>query len=414
VQLKQSGWQWLAWLALSCLLGLAALGARAAAPADAQNVTVEYFGREGCPHCAKAEEFLAELGKEQPQLRIVKRDVQKEPAAMDRLAQLVQENKAGMARVPAIFAGGQLFIGFSEEIRTDKLIRGALAGQRAQTTSVAEASACDAEESLSCPSSGHTNAGANVGAAPAAPAPENFEVNFFGRTLTLDDVGLPAFSLAMGVLDGFNPCSMWVLLLMISILAPLNDRRRMLAIAGTFVLVQGIAYFIFMAAWLNLFLLIGMSRGSQLVIAAIALLAGFINVKDFFAFGRGISLSIPERAKPGIYQRIRGLLHAPTLTAAIVGAIVLAVLVQIVEFLCTSGFPALFTRILTLRELETSSYYGYMLLYIAAYMFDDVVVLGTGVILLSRHRLQEKEGRWLKLISGLVMIGLGVYLVLGG
>jgi hypothetical protein len=216
------------------------------------------------------------------------------------------------------------------------------------------------------------------------------------------------------VLDGFNPCSMWVLLLMISILAPLNDRRRMLAIAGTFVLVQGIAYFIFMAAWLNLFLLIGMSRGSQLVIAAIALIAGFINVKDFFAFGRGISLSIPERAKPGIYQRIRGLLHAPTLTAAIVGAIVLAVLVQVVEFLCTSGFPALFTRILTLRELETSSYYGYMLLYIAAYMFDDVVVLGTGVILLSRHRLQEKEGRWLKLISGLVMIGLGVYLALGG
>jgi glutaredoxin len=162
VLLKQSGWQWLAWLALSCLLGLTALGARAAAPSDAQGVTIEYFGREGCPHCAKAQAFLDELGKEQPQLRIVKRDVQKEPAAMDRLAQLVQENKAGMARVPAIFAGGQLFIGFSEEIRTDKLIRGALAGQRAQTTSVAEASACDAEESLSCPSSGHANAGANV------------------------------------------------------------------------------------------------------------------------------------------------------------------------------------------------------------------------------------------------------------
>ena len=410
MQLKQSGWRWLAWLALGCLLGLATLAARAAAaPADAP-VTVEYFGREGCPHCAKAQEFLAELGKEQPQLRIVKRDVQKEPAAMDRLAQLVQEHKAGMARVPAILAGGQLFIGFSEEVRTDKLIRGALAGQRAHTTSVGEASTCDAEESLSCPSSGH----ANVGAAPPTPAPQNFELNLFGRTITLDDVGLPAFSLAMGFLDGFNPCSMWVLLLMISILAPLNDRRRMLAIAGTFVLVQGIAYFIFMAAWLNLFLLIGMSRGSQLVIAAIALIAGFINVKDFFAFGKGVSLSIPDRAKPGIYQRMRGLLHAPTLTAAIVGAIVLAVLVQVVEFLCTSGFPALFTRILTLRELESASYYGYMLLYIAAYMVDDIVVLGTGVILLSRHRLQEKEGRWLKLVSGLVMIGLGVYLALGG
>ena len=91
--------------------------------------------------------------------------------------------------------------------------------------------------------------------------------------------------------------------------------------------------------------------------------------------------------------------------------IVLAILVQIVEFLCTSGFPALFTRILTLRELDTASYYGYLLLYIAAYMIDDIVILGIGVAMLSRHRLQEREGRVLKLISGLVMIGLGLYLV---
>jgi hypothetical protein len=207
---------------------------------------------------------------------------------------------------------------------------------------------------------------------------------------------------------------MWVLLLMISLLAPLNDRKRMVAIAGTFVLVEGIAYFIFMAAWLNLFLLIGVSRAVTLVVAAIAIAAGLINLKDVVAFGRGISLSIPESAKPGIYSRMRGLLHAPTMTAAIVGAAVLAVLVQVVEFMCTSGFPALFTRILTLHELPTASYYGYMLLYIAAYMLDDIIILSIGVIMLSRHRLQEKEGRVLKLVSGLVMVGLGIYLIFVG
>ncbi len=87
---------------------------------------------------------------------------------------------------------------------------------------------------------------------------------------------------------------------------------------------------------------------------------------------------------------------------------------QIVEFLCTSGFPALFTRIPTLKELETWTYYGYILLYIAAYMLDDLIILGIGVTLLSRHRLQEKEGRVLKLISGLVMVGLGIYLIVDG
>jgi glutaredoxin len=367
-------------------------------------VVVELFVREGCPHCAKAEEFLARLAKERPELRIVVRDVRKDRTALDRLKEIAQVERVGAPRVPAVYAGGQLILGYSEAAGTDKLIRNALAGRSgtgAPATDQAGA-ACDAEESLSC------------AASPEEGAPQPYEISVFGRTFTLDEIGLPAFTLVMGLLDGFNPCSMWVLILMISLLAPLNNRRRMLAVAGTFVLVEGIAYFAFMAAWLNLFLIIGLSRASQLVIAGLAIVAGAINLKDFWGLGRGISLSIPEGAKPGIYARMRSILHAENLTAAIFGTIVLALLVQVVEFLCTSGFPALFTRILTLRELDPIAYYGYLLLYIAAYMLDDVVVLTIGVVTLSRHRLQEKEGRWLKLISGLVMVGLGVYLIVDG
>ena len=389
------------WLALA-----AGIAGAADAPAAPDANKIEVFVREGCPHCAKAEEFLGQLAKERPELVIGIRDVTKEPAAMDRLIEVVKQYGGGAARVPAILVRGQLIMGYSEEASTDKLILAALAGRGGTGAHTAGAAGtCEAEDAVACK---------RPGAAAEAPPPEAFSIDFFGRKLTLDDVGLPLFTLAMGLLDGFNPCSMWVLLLMISILAPLNDRKRMLAIAGTFVLIQGLAYFVFMAAWLNLFLLIGLSRASQLVIAAIAIVAGLVNLKDFFALGRGISLSIPERAKPGIYARIRGLLHAPTLTAAIVGAVILALLVQIVEFLCTSGFPALFTRILTLQELDTATYYGYLLLYIAAYMLDDLIILGIGVTLLSRHRLQEKEGRVLKLISGLVMVGLGIYLIVDG
>ncbi len=219
------------------------------------------------------------------------------------------------------------------------------------------------------------------------------------------------FTLGLGLLDGFNPCSMWVLILMISLLAPMNNRGRMLAVAGTFVAVEGIVYFVFMAAWLNLFLLIGLSRASELIIAAIAILAGAINLKDFWGLGWGVTLSIPAAAKPGIYAHIRAILQAKNLAGAMAGAVVLAVLVQIVEFLCTSGFPALFTRILTLKEPGFFGYYAYLLLYNLAYMLDDIIVLGIGVITLSQRRLQEREGRWLKLASGLVMVGLGIYLI---
>ena len=365
---------------------------------------IEAFVREGCPHCAKAELFLTQLKQEHPALHIVMQDVSTAPAALERLKLLAESMNVKSARVPAFAVGGQLILGFSDEATTGKLIRDALTQQGVTAALPNEPStSCEAEESLSC--------GPDT-PPPAQPSPsDSFQITFLGHTLTLDDVGLPLFTLAMGLLDGFNPCSMWVLILMISLLAPMNNRGRMFAVAGTFVLVEGIAYFLFMAAWLNLFIFIGLSRVSELAIAAIALVAGAINLKDFWAYGWGVSLSIPKAAKPGIYTRIRAILQAKNLTGAIIGAVVLAVLVQIVEFLCTSGFPALFTRILTLKEPDAFGYYAYLLLYNLAYMLDDIMVLSIGVITLSQRRLQEKEGRWLKLISGLVMVGLGVYLI---
>jgi glutaredoxin len=367
-----------------------------------QSPDIEVFVRAGCPHCARAEEFLSQLQREQPGLRIVIRDVSREPAAMERLQQIAASHGTALVRVPAFFVGGQLIVGYSVDASTDKLIRDSLARAHPSVQQSNAASSCEAAESYTC----------GPDSVKSTPKPEIFAIDFFGYNVSLDEVGLPLFTLAMGLLDGFNPCSMWVLILMISLLAPLNNRPRMLAIAGTFVAVEGIAYFLFMSAWLNLFLLIGLSRASEIVIAVLALLAGAINLKDFRWFGRGVSLSIPAAAKPGIYARMRRILHAENMTAALIGTVVLAVLVQIVEFMCTSGFPALFTRILTLRHLDSMTYYGYLLLYDAAYMLDDVIVLAIGVITLSQHRLQEKEGRWLKLISGLVMVGLGIYLLI--
>jgi glutaredoxin len=382
-------------LCLFLLLTLTCAGASLASTQDtSQAADIEVFVREGCPHCAKAEEFLARLQREQPGLRIVIRDVSREPAALDRLQRIAQERGEKMLRVPAFFLRGQLLVGYSDEATTGRLIRDALSGGPGLRIG-RSAENCEASGARPCEEA----------------APGRYVVDLLGHSVALDDVGLPLFTVVLGLLDGFNPCSMWVLILMISLLAPLNDRPRMLAIAGTFVAVQGVAYFLFMAAWLNLFLLVGLSRISEIAIATLALLAGAIHLKDFWRFGWGVTLSIPAAAKPGIYGRMRRVLQAENLTAALVGTVVLAVLVQIVELMCTSGFPALFTRILTLQQLDRLSYYGYLLLYDAAYMLDDVIVLALGVITLSQHRLQEKEGRWLKLISGLVMLGLGVYLL---
>lgn len=137
---------------------------------------------------------------------------------------------------------------------------------------------------------------------------------------------------------------------------------------------------------------------------------GSLNVKDFAWLGRGLSLGIPEAAKPGIYARVRRVVTAERLGAALASAGVLALLVNTVELLCTAGLPALFTRILTLRELPAWTYHAYLALYNACYMLDDALVLVVAIATLSHHRLQEHGARWLKLVSGVVMLALGLLL----
>ena len=176
--------------------------------------------------------------------------------------------------------------------------------------------------------------------------------------------------------------------------------------------ISGLVYFAFMAAWLNVFLLIGLSRTVQVALGLVAAGIGAINIKDFVAFQRGITLSIPEAAKPVLYARVRRILQAENLAGALAGIVVLAVLVNMIELLCTAGFPAVYTQILTLRQLPWWEYYGYLALYNVAYMLDDAIMVAIAVITLGRRKLQEHEGRWLKLISGVVMAGLGAVLII--
>jgi hypothetical protein len=168
-----------------------------------------------------------------------------------------------------------------------------------------------------------------------------------------------------------------------------------------------------MAAWLNVFLLLGYSRAAEVALGLVAATIGIFGVKDFLALGRGPSLAIPEAAKPGIYARVRRIVQAENVAAALGGAVVLAVLVNLVELACTAGLPAVYTRILASHPLPAWRYYGYLALYNAAYILDDAIVLTMAVVTLGRHKLHARAGRWLKLLSGIVMLGLGAALLAG-
>ncbi|TAJ07973.1 MAG: NrdH-redoxin [Nitrospirae bacterium] len=367
--------------------------------AEPQEADLVVFTREGCPYCDAAAQFLARLQRERPGLRLIVKDVGKDRSAGRQLEELAAQKGVTALGVPAFYLRGELLVGYGGPDSTGAQIIGLLDWPRPRTEPV-PLGACAPKGPETC------------GAPAVTPTLEadSVQTAWFGR-LNARDMGLPAFTLALGLLDGFNPCAMWVLVFLLSLLVNLRDRWKMFIIAGTFVAVSGLVYFAFMAAWLNVFVLVGLSRASEVVLGGIAVMIGAINVKDFWAFRRGMTLGIPEAAKPGLYAGIRKVLSAERLPEALAAVALLACLVNVIELLCTAGFPAIYTRVLTLRQLPWWEYYGYLALYNVAYVLDDSLMVAIAVFTLSRSKLQEKAGRWLKLASGLVMLGLGAVLV---
>ena len=347
--------------------------ARPAAVGTATPPTLEVFVREGCPHCAQAKQFLPELARQRPDLRIVVRAVDEDERARDALVSLSIAAGVWPPGVPTFAIDGRVLVGFGDAADSGAAVLALVDARGASEDSV--------------------------------------RTRWFG-TLSAAQLGLPLFTLALGLLDGFNPCAMWVLLFLLSLLVRLRDRRRMALIAGTFVLVSGAVYYAFMAAWLNVFLAVGLTTSVRVVLAVLALVIGALNVKDFFAWGRGPSLSIPQAAKPGLYARARAVLQARALSASLAAVAALAVVVNVVELLCTAGLPAVYTAVLAQQGLGPAAHYGYLGLYIAAYMADDALMVATAVLALGSRKLTEDAGRWLKLLSGGVMLALAGVMLL--
>lgn len=382
-------------LAFAMLILAALLWTRVA---TARGPDIELFARDGCPHCDDAKAFVRELAETHPELVVQVTDVGRDAAARRRLSRLAAERGVGAASVPSMLVRGTLVVGWSAA-STPERIYVLLSGSSAAADEGGET--CSAEEAVPCAPS----------VLPKTEAPKSeITLPIFGR-VDVKELGLPVFTLAIGLVDGFNPCAMWVLLLLLALLVNLKSRVKMALVAGVFVTVSGLAYYAFMAAWLNAFLLVGISRALQVVLGIGAIAVGAIHLKDFFAFHRGVSLSIPEKAKPGIYARIRAIVYADRLIAALAAACVLAVVVNAVELLCTAGLPALYTQVLAAQGLSAWKRYAYLALYIVAYMADDTVMVVLAVATLGRRKLQEHAGRWLKLLSGCVIVLIGILLV---
>jgi glutaredoxin len=375
-----------------CLLGLFPLSSHADDPwikpgtNGKPGVQLYFFWSLTCPHCTEAHPYIAAIPQARPWVKLHELELSRSTENVRRYQSMAKQLGEKAVSVPALLFCGEMHVGWADDATTGALIRRRLDDCRARA----------------------------MGESPpvtSTPLSETIQLPLLGA-IDPSSLSLPALTLVLAGLDAFNPCAFFVLLFLLSMIAHQKNRTRMLVIGGIFVLVSGLMYFAFMSAWLNVFQLFGHLAWVTLVAGALAVFVGAVNVKDFFLFEKGITLSIPESKKSDIFRRARIILNAENLTAMLAATIFLAIAANFYELLCTAGFPMVYTRLLTLAELSPVARYGYLAAYNLIYVLPLALIVIVFATSLGARKLTELEGRLLKLMSGVMMLELGGLLLL--
>lgn len=368
---------------------LAAPGPSAAEPPE--RVVLYFFWAQGCPHCAAAKPTLADLEQRHPQLEVRSFEVSASAENQRRFAAMAAKFGIEPTGVPVFFLGSRHFVGYSPAL-TPRLLEAAVSR---------------------CLSTGCPDAGADIAAAPAADggAPGVITLPFFGdidpgaRSLVLT-------TLLIAAVDGVNPCSLWVLSILLALTLRTGSRRTTALTGLVFIFVTGLVYAFFIGGLFTVFAVLSFAPIVRVIVALLAAAFGAINIKDFFWYKSVVSLSIPESSKPGIYDRMRRVLaSAQSLPALVTSTVILAAGVSFVELACTAGFPVLWTNIVAARDISAVEFGLLLGLYMLVYQLDELIIFGVAVATMRVTKLQERQGRILKLLSGMLMFSLAVVML---
>ncbi|MFH1589840.1 MAG: hypothetical protein ABIB43_04705 [archaeon] len=237
-----------------------------------------------------------------------------------------------------------------------------------------------------------------------------FLLTEFGNNLPL-----PLFTIIIAVVDGFNPCNLFILTMLLSlILTESQSRKRTFAVGYSFIMVVYIFYFLFMAAWLNVFKYVGFITPLRITIALLAIIAGLINVKELFFYRQGITLMVQDKFVGPLKERIQKVAEIikkgsiPTLIGA---SVILAIFSSLVELPCTAGFPIIYTGILTGHSITGLGHYLYLALYNLFYVTPLLVIVTVFGLTFKGKQIKKETMALIKFIGGTIMLLLGIVLL---
>ena len=362
-------------------------------------VIAYFFYGDNCGHCRGAMKYLEHLQAQYPELEVRSFEVWHNKSNWNlfmRMSEAYGVTRKGV--LPAVFIGDRYVIGFRNDQETGEEIKALVErcsiegcedpikklqgdGETATVTS-----STTMRSTYTSPQS--TAAGTGQGS-------------------------LYLFTATIGFLDGLNPCSIWAFCVLLGLLLGAGSRKRMLSVGGTYIFFSGLIYLGFLAAWLEFNLIFPFTQFMKFGIALLVIAIGILSLKDYVTSFKGFSLRIPDSKKTALYGIMRRLVsERNSMPLMIVGVASLAVALNFFELLCTAGLPAAFTRVLATQSLPTQMYYFYMIEYVFFYTINLIFLLILFTLTLTVFRVGETYGRVSKLISGLVMMGVGIIMLL--
>jgi glutaredoxin len=359
-------------LVLLVLYGAEQKGSRPPAPEAPAASRLQLFYSPDCPHCHKAIEFLKSRAVDYDP-----HDVSTE-AGWALYREALETLKLDKAVVPLFVHGSRHLVGFHSADTTGRELLALVAGEDAAAGRAAER--------------------------PAITLPLIGAIDPTHHSLL-------TLSILLGLADGFNPCAMWVLVYLISLVAQLGDRRKIWWIVGTFVLASGVLYFLFMTAWLNAFLLVGYTRLLTRVIALLAIGFGLDHLYGLVASRGEVACEVGDvESRRRTLQREREIVAAPIGLASLAMVIALAFAVNAIEFVCSAALPAIYTHVLASTDISPLLHYVYILVYVLSFMLDDLIIFGLAAFAVSGI-IGTRYAAISRGVGGVVLIGLGVWML---
>lgn len=230
-------------------------------------------------------------------------------------------------------------------------------------------------------------------------------------SVDLASFSLPVLTFIVSALDGFNPCAMWTLVFLISMLLGIKDKKRMWGLGITFIITSGLVYFLFLSAWLNVFLFLGFVFWIRLFVGVVAISAGVYYLREYKNNKDGACKVVRGKRRANIIEKMKKVVEERSFLLAFLGIIVLAVAVNMIELVCSAGLPAVYTQILALNNLPAWKYYAYLVFYIIIFMVDDIVVFVIAMVTLKTAGITGKYSRFSHLVGGILMFIVGILLL---